>query len=344
MKQIIVNDKCNGCGLCIVNSPYLQENTEGNAEPVAGMAILEKDIDSVMKIIAECPVSALELVETGTTDKTGAAGIADIISTLKNQCENFTVKKVSNSDVKLRAKDYYFPVPSSSKEYSRDYSSESSARSAARDEFNRLCYSETAYRPMLKKVFVEYKVNVLKPYYTCTDTEDSVYYTYNQQIRKLLADAYAEINYLLYGKNQLPDNWKDFSVYLKDNDWDIERLKMFDERSTSSGIVSALNDISDTGLNDYVDRMDFDYDEQYIGEGLFGRSKYKDVWYFSGFYNAAKDFINDLTWAIDHMSTDIEEEVIIDINNALDNFEKKAKEELHAKISELEEFAKLVVK
>ncbi|RUL51928.1 ferredoxin [Lysinibacillus antri] len=340
MKQIHVNEKCSGCGLCIVNSPYLQENAEGNAEPVAGMAIQEKDMDSVMKVVGECPESALQIVETGNTNKTGAAGITDIINALKNQCDNFSVKKVSNSDIKLNIKDYYIPIPSSSREYKRDYSSESSAKSAAKDEFNRLCYSETAFRPMIKKVFVEYKVNVLKPYYTCTDTEDSAYYAYNQQIRKLLSDAYAEIGEVLGGNNKIPEDWKKFSVYLKEKDGNIVQLTMFDERSTSSGIISTMKDISHTGLNDYVNGMDFDYDEKYVGEGLFGKVKYKNVWYYSGFHDAAKEFIDDLTWAIGHMSSDIEEGVVIDVNHALKSFEKKVKEELSAKISELENLCK----
>lgn len=262
MKQISVNGNCSGCGLCIVNCHYLQENSEGNAEPVAGKAIQDKDLESVKKVINECPEHALQIVERGSTNKKGAAGVADIIAALKNQCNSFTVKKVNNSDVKLNSKDYYIPIPSSSKEYSRDYTSERSAKSAARDEFNRLCYSETAYRPMVKKVFVEYKVNVLKPYYTCTDTENSIYYAYNQQIRKLLSDVYAEIGEVLSGNNKVPESWKEFSVYLSERDWAIEPLKDFDERSTSSGIISDLKDRGEyTSLGWYVDRFDFDYDE-----------------------------------------------------------------------------------
>ena len=341
MKQINVNRNCSGCGLCIVNCNYLQENTEGNAEPVPGKAIHDKDMESVKKIIAECPENALQIVETGSTNRKGAAGVVDIITALKNQCNSFTVRKISNSDVKLNAKDYYIPIPSSSKEYRRDYTSESSAKSAARDEFNRLCYSETAYRPMVKKVFVEYKVNVLKPYYTCTDTEDSAYYAYNQQIRKLLSDAYAEIGELLGENNNVSNSWKEFSVYLSERDWAIEPLKDFDEKSTSSGIITDLKDRGEyTNLSWYVDRLDFDYDETYVGEGLFGKSKYKDMWYFSGFYEEAKEFIDDLKGSIDSMSGDIEDGAVNNVNYALETFEKKAKEEFSTKISELEKYIK----
>ncbi|EJE7236438.1 hypothetical protein FC820_06635 [Clostridium sporogenes] len=341
MKQINVNKNCSGCGICIVNCHYLQENAEGNAEPVAGKAIHDKDMESVKKIIAECPENALQIVETGSTNKKGTAGIADIITELKNQCNNFAVKKISNSDVKLNIKDYYIPIPSSSKEYSRDYTSQSSAKSAAKDEFNRLCYSETAYGPMIKKVFVEYKVNVLKPYYTCTDTEDSAYYAYNQQIRKLLSDAYAEIGEVLGGNNKVPEFWENFSVYLSERDWALEPLKNFDTRSTSSGIIADLKDRGEyTKLSWYVDRFGYDYDETYVGEGLFGKSKYKNMWYFSGFYEEAKEFIDDLKGSINSMSDDIEDGAVSSVNYALETFEKKIKEELSSKISELEKHIK----
>lgn len=338
MKRINVNRNCSGCGLCIVNCNYLQENAEGNAEPVVGKAIQDKDMKNIKKVIAECPENALQIIETRSTNKKGAAGVAEIISTLNNKCNGFTVKKISNNDVRLNIKDYYIPTPVSIKEYRGNYTSESSAKSAAKDEFSRLCYSETAYRPMIKKVFVEYKVNVLKPYYTCTNTQNSIYYAYNQQIRKLLSDTYAEIGEVLGRNNRVPESWKDFSVYLKDRDISIEVLKEFDERSTSSGIISALKDLGGTSLSDYVEYMDFDYDETYAGEGLFGKTKYKNMWYFNNFQEAAQSFINDLSWAIGHMSSDIEDRVVQNINYALSKFEKIVKDELKAKIEQLKKY------
>jgi ferredoxin len=341
MKQIFVNEHCSGCGLCIVNCSYLQENAEGNAEPVPGRAIQEKDLEIVKKVVAECPESALQIVETGVTSRKGKEGIADVITNLKEKCNHFSVNKISNSDVRLNSKDYYIPIPSTSKEYRRDYSSQSSAKSAAKEEFRRLCYSETAYRPMIKKVFVEYKVNVLSPYYTCVDTEESAYYVYNQEIRKLLSNAYAEILDLSGGNCRLPETWKNFSVYFSEKDWAIYPLKEFDTRSTSSGIMADFKDRGEyTSLNWYVDRLDYDYDETYVGEGLFGKPKYKDMWYFSGFNEEAKEFIDDLKGSIDSMSDDIEDGAVIDINHALEAFEKKVKEELFAKISELENYVK----
>lgn len=342
MIQISVDENCSGCGLCIVNCHYLEENSEGNAQPVEGIAIQDKDMEKVNKVIAECPEHALKIVEMRSTNKKGAAGVADIIVAMKNQYNSFAVKRVSNSDVKFNSKNAYILVPFSSRDNRKEYfTSESSAKSAAKDEFNRLCYSEAAYRPIIKKVFVEYKVNVLKPYYTCTDTEDSIYYAYNHRIRKLLSDAYAEIGDVLEGINKVPESWKEFSIYLSDKDWVCEPLKNFDGRSTSSGIMSDFKDRGEyTSLNWYVDRMNFDYDETYAGAGAFGKSKYKNMWYFTGFNAAAEEFIKDLKGSIDSMSRDIEDEAVYCVNGALETFEKKIKEALNIKISELEKYLK----
>lgn len=338
MKQIKVNENCNGCGLCIVNSSYLQENDEGNAQPIPGKAIKDADLKDVEKVVRECPEKALSIIDTGKATVSGKAGVNQVIDALKKQCSAFNVKKGCCSDVKLTAKKYNIDIPYSNKEYQRNYTSESSAKSAARDEFNRLCYSETAYRPLLKKVFVEYKVNVLKPYYICEDVPESAYYRYNEIVRKQLADAYAEICVLI-GDGKLPASWKDFCVYPKEKDWSIEALREFDERSTSSGIISDLKDRGEyTSLSWYVDRMDYDYDEQYVGEGLFGKSKYKNMYYFSGFREEAKEFVDDLMGSIDSMSGDIEEGAVDLINSVFKTFEEELKKAYTDKIEELKKF------
>lgn len=335
MKQIKVNANCNGCGLCIVNCSYLQENDEGNAQPVPGKAIKDSELPEVQKVVSDCPEKALSIVETGKATVSGKAGMNQVIDALKNQCNSISVKKVGCSDVRLTAKKYSIDIPYSNKEYKRDYTSESSAKSAARDEFNRLLYSENAYRPLIKKVFVEYKVNVLKPYYNCEDVPESAYYQYNEIVRKQLADAYAEISVLI-GDGKLPASWKEFSVYPKYKDWSIEALREFDERSTSSGIIADLKDRGEyTSLSWYIDRLDYDYDEQYVGEGLFGKSKYKNMYYFSGFREEAKEFVDDLMGSIDSMSGDIEEGAVSQINSAFETFEGELKKEYMAKIEEL---------
>lgn len=330
MKVLKVNQNCNGCGLCIVNCKYLQENSDGNAEFVPGTFVEEQDYEDVKKVVGECPCNALQLVEEGTTKK-GDDGVREVIEKFKKQVDEISVKR--KGDLKFSAKNYSIEIPYSSKEYTR-YSSESQARSAARDDFRRLCYSESAYRPIIKGIFVEYKVNVLKPYYDCKDEEGNIYYTYNQQARELLAKTYAELNSLV-GK-KISTSWKEFSSYLSSNDMAISVLENFDARSTNSGIIAALKDLSNTSLDNYVSEMDFDYDEIYEGTGLFGGTKCKKQWYFTGFYSAASSYIDDLKWAIDYQSSDIQDAAKELVDHALNKFETELKKQLMQKIAEVE--------
>ena len=62
MKKIEVNNKCNGCGLCIMNCTYLEEDDEGNACPVLGMIVKDDDLEAVKKVVAECPKHALKML------------------------------------------------------------------------------------------------------------------------------------------------------------------------------------------------------------------------------------------------------------------------------------------
>lgn len=337
MKQLKVNQKCSGCGLCVAQIGYLKEDEDGYACPIPGKPIKEEDMYIVEKVIAQCPESALYIEENRRTNKDGKDGIKEIIEDLKRKCESFSVKKIKRADITFNPKEYSIDIPYSSNEGRYNYSSESAAKSAARDEFNRLCYSQSAYRPMLKKLFVEYKIRVLSPYYLCKDTEESVYYEYNQQIRAYLADAYAEITDLI-GEDNVPESWKDFSCYLSDSEWSIEALKTFDDESTKSGIIDAMNDVSHTSLSDYVSDMDTDYEEEYAGKGMFGDSKYKKVWCFNDFDRAAKSFIDDLKWAAGYMSSEITDQAERFVDATLKAFQEKIKETFEEKIRELEKY------
>ena len=64
MKQIIVDKNCNGCGLCTINSKYLRENDEGNAEPIGGISIPDNELEMINNLIVECPQNALKIIET----------------------------------------------------------------------------------------------------------------------------------------------------------------------------------------------------------------------------------------------------------------------------------------
>lgn len=153
-------------GRVFSRAPYFMEDAEGNAVPVAGKAVADKDLAALKRIAEECPQKAIQIVETGSGVKPGKEGLQELLKKLEERKQTLKISKADPVKLKFKAGDYEIPVPFCVKQYSNDYSSESQAKSAARAEFENLCYLPSAYRPMLKKVFVEYKVKKLRPYYT----------------------------------------------------------------------------------------------------------------------------------------------------------------------------------
>ena len=124
-----------------------------------------------------------------------------------------------------------------------------------------------------------------------------------------------------------------------DGDFETKLVKNFDDYSTGSGIIADFKSRGEyTSLRWYVDQMDFDYDEVYAGEGMFGRTKYKNQWHFSGFEAAAKEFVNDLKSSMDSVSDDITNNACGVVNCALDNFERKVKDALAQKAAEFKKY------
>jgi len=338
MKKIQVSNQCKGCGICIMNCSYLQENDEGNAVAVPGKFINDQDLPMVQKTIHDCPERALSLVDVGGTVKRGKAGARELLDKLKMYRKQFAVKRITGQDVPFDCKKYCIPVPYSSLEWRDNYSSESKARSAAKDEFRRLCYSEAAYGPMLKKIFVEYRVDVLRPYYLCEDTPDSIFYSYNQEIREYLADMYATLQEVYGTTLQVPSQWKSFSVYPDRRKYSIvDLLNEYDYYSDSSGIMEDFKSSSYTQLSEYIDMMDFDYNERYEGSGFFG-DKHSKKWYFTGFNKQVEEFVSDLKSSVNYMSSEISERAANITNEVLGLFEDRAKDELDKKIKELERY------
>lgn len=336
MKILKVNEKCDGCGLCIMNCKYLKENEEGNAEFEQGKLITDSDLETVKKVVEDCPKSAIEIVEINSTNKKGMEGVYEIVQNFKRQISEFSIAEVKISDVEFDINDYDIEVPYTDIDELYSYSSEMQARNAATNEFERICWSPDAYRPMLKKVFVEYKMNVLKPYYTSEDAEGNVYYEYNKQVREILNKTYAEINSLVEGK--VPESWKEFSVYLSPEHYHVKHITEFDEASRESGIITALRKELDRSLYDYISEVDFECYEKFVGEGMFGQLKYKKQWYFENFSAAVESFIDDLRAAISLQEYRIENRAKNVANFAVFAFKGEFEQELQNKVIQLENY------
>lgn len=335
MKRITIDEKCNNCGICALNNSYIEENEAGDISVVKGKFISDADLEDINKLIRSCPVKALNLVESSICDAKNKRSIPEVINDLQKKCDAFKIPDVKPEQIPFDVDKYGLDFRAwSTKEGRYAYSSESAARSAARQEFNSLCYSENIYKPALRKLFVQYKMDALRPYYT--EEKDGIFYTYSKQVEEMLADTYLQIAEISGGGSKVPESWKEFSVSLSKDNLCVLTLQIFEERSTESGIITEFKDSGEyTSLSWYVDRMDFDYTERYEGSGLFGRDKYKKEWCFHGFMDAAKEYTNDMKTAIGYRKSYIEELAASQINDLLHEFEKEIKKEWNKKIEEL---------
>ncbi|GHV48131.1 hypothetical protein FACS1894204_12180 [Synergistales bacterium] len=337
MKKIVIEEqKCSACGACVLLcDSLLEEDEDGKAVVISGGVFNETDANTFQEVtsaIEACPSGALTLVDSGN-----ARELSDLIKRLRDEADKFTVKKVSAGDIKLKAADFDVSVPHSVKGVVTDYTSERQALSAARDEFNRLCNSESAYRPILKKIFVEYKMKFLKPYYTFDGSKDSAYSEYNKKIGDMLSEIYVEAQGLCGDGFSLPENWKEFNVSLKSDEcYMIGSLENFDELSTKSGVIADFKSRGEyTETSWYIDQhIKVTSYAWYLGEGLFGRSKFKTKYNYDGFNSAAKEYVSDLMSSLESVS--VEDGAADSINSILNEFEKKVKEVLQHKISALE--------
>lgn len=61
------------------------------------------------------------------------------------------------------------------------------------------------------------------------------------------------------------------------------------------------------------------------------------MWHFSGFYRAAQSFADDLLWAAECRSSEIQEQARQEVNCAMEHFESLVREAFRTKITELEQ-------
>ena len=328
----MVLEECIACGQCILMTDLLVETAEGKAAAASKGYIDDSFMAQAQDIVSDCPAQALRIIEVGQAQNIGGKGLAELKTALENQLRSFKFPSITTKHINFKADNYAISVPFAQGEYNYAYSSESGARRAGKEEFDRILYSQ--YRPIILSVFVQYKNDKLQPFYTCERTEKSFYYGVNREIEKILQAIATEAEAVTNGKCKLPQDFTEFNVYpnhRKDGYLDIA-LKGFENRSTQSGIIAALKDLSHTSLNDYAEGIDTDDSEEYDGEGFFGNSKYKTKWCYSGIQSVCEDYIKDLKWAMDYV--DIDEAALEVVNSVVNEYIQEAKKAIESKIAE----------
>lgn len=174
MKKFVVSEKCIACGNCLLETKLLQEDAEGKAVPANGGYFSDDFLAKAEEIVAGCPVQALSIAEGAGAD------LSKLPEKLQNALAKITVPNVTRKDVEMHAQDYRMTCSYPQGEYRYDYSSESRAMSAAENEFDRICYSQ--YKKFILEVFVQYKEDKLRKFYTFDESGFGGRLTSNMQM------------------------------------------------------------------------------------------------------------------------------------------------------------------
>lgn len=332
MKKFKITDKCNACGLCTAMTDLIVSDEHGFAHPAENMFTDRQNAEKVKEIIDICPVGAISEEDVGNTSKQGKDGLMEIQKVLKNKLESIEKPKITKDNIKFNAEAYDAEVGEYNNSSRYEYSSDSAAERAALREFDRGAYSQ--YRKIILSIFVQYKNDKLKPYYTFD--ENSFYYKNNQNYVKVLKDILTEARNITNNQIDLPASFMDFNVFPGDDLDGLDRedivigLSTFEEKSTQSGIMEEFRSGSYSSLDSYLMYIDTDDMEIYDGTDWRGNSKYKDKYRFLDVYKAVKEFVEDLKRAMNYV--DIDEKAMYFLDMALTSYFKSVDNEIKKKI------------
>lgn len=332
MKRFKISDKCNACGLCTAMTDLIVSDEHGFACSVENMFTDGQKAEKIKEVIDICPVGAISEEDVGNTTKQGKEGLAELKNSLKNKLEGIKKPKITKDDIKFNADQYNAEVGEYNNSSSYEYNSDSAAEKAALREFDRGAYSQ--YRKIILSIFVQYKNDKLKPYYTFD--ENSFYYKNNQNYVKVLKNILIEARNITNNQINLPDSFANFRVFPGDDLDALNRddivigLSTFEEKSTQSGIMEEFHSGSYSSLDSYSMYVDTDDMEVYDGTDWRGNSKYKDKYRFLDVYKAVNEFVKDLKRAMKYVN--IDETAMYFLNMALESYFKSVDNEIKKKI------------
>ena len=247
MKQIFISSECIKCGICIVQSNLLKENEIGEPVPILASGIIQKKlIPEFKKVMDDCPVNAISLIEYRgiinnlETKQSSSKGVMNNLETKQSssKCENNKkednqvilnqdnineIKKTLGEKIqkyknleeykdkyKFNIDEFYIPLPYSIEENKYNYKSDSSAERAGLREFDRIMYSQK--RAIIQKLLIQYKTKILDGYSTYKRKKGNYYYDINCEIEKKLEILASEIKELSNNKIKLDKKFTNFEV------------------------------------------------------------------------------------------------------------------------------------
>ena len=331
MKQVVIDNKCMACGVCLSQDQYIREDdADGNIRPIPGKFVAEADLPAMEDVIKLCPVHAISLKEWQQIDPAQIdAEKKKMIDTLKKFRDTFHVERPRIERMKKPYDSFSIMGNSIAIDgiFDKKFSSESKGRDYASRRLKRFI-SNGAREQYVSTLLARYKADYLTPYYLPADNENSCYYQYNKEANNLLADIAAKWNASVPPDRQLPQPWNDLSIYPT---YTARFFQHFENECR--GRSELFRDIAD-GVEEYnyTDDDDIISDCFETGNSRFGHREYMC---FIDLSRVLNDYSEDLTNSFtDAVYDDIEwDEMFTKVFNEFEGYMKGAFDE---KIRELE--------
>ena len=318
LQTFIINDKCEGCGICYTQfCEYFIELDDGKAK--ANPVIYNLDENRLKNIQEACPYKA---IESNTHKKI----TKEYLFTELEKLKNYTPKYPTQKDFKFNEKEYSISIPYGQGQHRYEYSSERAANNAAEREFDSKMYSQIDV--IILKIITEYRIKYVKQYYT--KEENSFFAKCNQEISNILENLVGilEANNLA---QDIPDNFATINIFPEYKDtW-----KMLNKgQLLSDEMISTIK--SEFIACEYSCYWDTDYTERPDGTNWRGNTKWKDKYCYKDLDKAFKQLAEDIMWAINFKRERLEERAVEVTRWVIDEYIEVLQKELSNKIDWLE--------
>lgn len=328
MSNLSVLNCCIKCGGCLgLGYDFLYDDDGGNILVKEG-TFLEADDIRLVELKEVCPVGAFTL-DLSQKKKTEAEQLDEILATLKSW---EGIPDTIGNEFPFNIKEYHITTTADSPgAHSYKYNSESAAERAAEDEFDRIMFSKI--NTYILQILSEYRVKKLKPWFSMSEEDRSVYVAENKRISEKLEQAK-----LILG-DKLPDDFAKFDVWIGSDITykSLNRGEFLGENYVST--IRAEFDSNNWSERSYY-RMYFDIDsreELYTKKGLFGeKTEYKTTYCYSNVGHACRELADNIKFAFDMKSDDIMESAAGWVNQVIYAYNSRAKEILKEKIALIE--------
>lgn len=210
IRKLKITSECLSCGACTILSDYISENTDGTIYAKNDMIIKEKDLNNIEEVIESCPVKAIQIENSGISNKSGKEGLLELKNILESEFNNYKFEKPSYDSYKFDKNLYSVPTAYGSNERRYSYKSDSKAISEGLREFDRIMYSQR--RALVQQLLVQYKNNTLRKFTEYIKEPGNYYYDILSKVNNRIKQFIEEAKILSNNKINFPEGFEEKEI------------------------------------------------------------------------------------------------------------------------------------